>query len=170
MDGRLLRILKVSRQPNRKLRLGAEVSWGDALMKSSRFAILVGVAVGAMLLISGTQLLRAQVQGAWTVTGATSAARELGAPAPLNDGTLLVAGGTDGTDVLSSAEVYSPSSEAWTPTGAMADARENFPAVTLPNGKVLVTGGPGSSGSVLTGAELYDPASATWSSAGARAV
>ena len=139
-------------------------------MKSSRFAILVGVAVGAMLLISGTQLLRAQVQGAWTVTGATSAARELGAPAPLNDGTLLVAGGTDGTDVLSSAEVYSPSSEAWTPTGAMADARENFPAVTLPNGKVLVTGGLGSSGSVLTGAELYDPASGTWSSAGALAV
>jgi len=139
-------------------------------MKSPRCAILVGVAVGAMLLISSTQLLHAQVQGAWTPTGSMNSARELGAQATLNDGTLLVAGGTDGTSVLSSAEVYSPSSEAWTPTGTMADAREHFPAVTLPNGQVLVTGGLGSSGSVLTGAELYDPASGTWSSAGSLAV
>ncbi|PYU18219.1 MAG: branched-chain amino acid ABC transporter substrate-binding protein, partial [Acidobacteria bacterium] len=118
-------------------------------MKSPRFAILVGVAAGAMLLISNTQLLRAQVQGAWTLTGNMSAARELGAQATLNDGNILVAGGTDGTNVLSSAEVYSPSSGEWTPTGSMAEARKSFPSVTLPDGRVLVTGGLDGSGSVL---------------------
>ena len=135
-------------------------------MKSPRFAILVGVAAGAMLLISNTQLLRAQVQGAWTLTGNMSAARELGAQATLNNGNILVAGGTDGTNVLSSAEVYSPSSGEWTPTGSMAEARKSFQSVALPDGRVLVTGGLDGSGSVLTGAELYDPASGTWSSAG----
>src|SRR5437588_121391 len=139
-------------------------------MKSHRFAILVGMAVSAMLLISNTQLLRAQVQGAWTLTGSMNSARELAAQATLGDGSILAAGGTDGTNILSSAEVYSPSSGGWTPTGTMADAREDFPAVTLPDGRVLVTGGLGSSGSVLAGAELYDPASGTWSSAGALAV
>src|SRR5437016_11541071 len=139
-------------------------------MKSHRFAILVGMAVSAMLLISNTQLLRAQVQGAWTLTGSMNSARELAAQATLGDGSILAAGGTDGTSVLASAELYSPSSDGWTPTGTMAEAREYFPSVTLPSGKVLVTGGLGSGGSVLTGAELYDPASGTWSSAGALAV
>src|SRR6266480_2605975 len=163
-------MLKVWSKPNQKPRLGVEVPQGGNALMIPRSAVLVGVAVSAMLLISSTQLLRAQVQGAWTLTGDVTAARELGAQATLNNGDILLAGGTDGTSVLASAEVYSPSSDGWTPTGTMAEAREYFPSVTLPGGKVLVTGGLGSSGSVLTGAELYDPASGTWSSAGALAV
>jgi hypothetical protein len=139
-------------------------------MRSPRFAIHVGVAVGAMLLVSGTQQLRAQVQGAWTLTGNMSTAHDYGAQATLNDGTILMAGGTDGTNVLSSAEVYSPSSGTWTPAGPMTDARQYFPAVTLPSGQVLITGGLDSMGNVLAGAELYDPISGTWSPAGALTV
>src|SRR5437016_4253299 len=81
---RTLFMLKVSSTPNQKPGLGVEVpQGGNALMKSTRSAILVGVAVSAMLLISSTQLLRAQVQGAWTLTGDVTAARELGAQATL---------------------------------------------------------------------------------------
>jgi N-acetylneuraminic acid mutarotase len=110
----------------------------------------------------------AQAQGGWTQTGAMQSPRELDAQVPLSSGEVLTMGGLDNNgNVLSTAEIYSPSTGAWNLTGAMATAREHFPAVVLKNGMVLVTGGLTTGGTVLNSAELYDPSAGGWSAAGA---
>jgi MYXO-CTERM domain-containing protein len=92
----------------------------------------------------------------------------------LDDGTVLVTGGTDPNGQnLASCEIYDPVAKTWTRTPtSMATARENHRCVTLPDGKVLVAGGDQGSGlafSVLASAEIYDPAGQSWSPAGAMA-
>ena len=103
-------------------------------------------------------------QGAW-VTNNMTVARYGHAQVTLSTGA-LEAGGTDGTNVLASAERYNASTGKWAATSSMLQARENFPAVVLNNGKVLVSGGLGASSIVLADAELYDPTTGAWSSAG----
>jgi N-acetylneuraminic acid mutarotase len=83
----------------------------------------------------------------------------------LQNGKVLVAGGTD-NDTLSSAELYDPTSGTWSPTGALVTARYKHTATLLQNGKVLVTGGWNSNSNSLSSAELYDPTSGTWSPTG----
>ncbi len=97
--------------------------------------------------------------------------RELGAQALLIGGNVLAAGGVDNSsNVLATAEVYSPGSGTWKATGSMIQARQLFSAVVLKSGKVLVVGGLGTSNIVLSGAELYNPATGTWSGASSLSV
>jgi Kelch motif/Galactose oxidase, central domain len=131
--------------------------------------LLIGVAAACSLLfVAGP--LRAQVQGSWVNTGNMNTTREAAVQVTLLGGKALVAGGTDGTTVLSSAEIYNASTGVWTSTGSMAEARESFVAVVLKNGKVLVVGGLDASNNILASAELYSPSTGQWSSAGALSV
>jgi centrosomal CEP192-like protein/Kelch motif protein/galactose oxidase-like protein len=107
----------------------------------------------------------AQLQGSWVTTNNMTSARSGHAQVTIGGGA-LAAGGTDGVNVLASAEIYTASTGKWAATGSMTQAREAFPAVVLSNGKVLVSGGADASGAPLAGAELYDPATGAWSSAG----
>jgi hypothetical protein len=75
---------------------------------------------------------------------------------------VLVAGGTtDGSAVVSTAELYDPATNTWRTTGAMTTARRGHTATLLSNGKVLVTGGTDGT-AVLKTAEIYDPATGQW--------
>jgi hypothetical protein len=85
----------------------------------------------------------------------------------LPNGKVLVAGGFNGTAVLSTCEVYDPALLTWTNTGPLSGIRANHTATLLPNGKVLVAGGRDGVLVPLASAELYDPAGGTWASAGA---
>src|SRR5450759_3444704 len=78
---------------------------------------------------------------AWTATGGMIEDRFQDTATLLPDGKVLVAGGTVGTGLLASAELYDPSSGAWTATGTMPTPRQGHTATLLPDGKVLVTGG-----------------------------
>jgi hypothetical protein len=118
-------------------------------------------------ILSFIQPLSAQVQGQWTATGAMQSPRESNAQAPIRGGYVLTIGGNDGNgNILSTAEIFRPTSGAWNSTGSMQAARENFPAVVLANGKVLVSGGLSTGGVLLTGAELFDPSTNAWTAAG----
>ena len=87
----------------------------------------------------------------------------------LRDGTVLVAAGHDGTNCLSSSEIFDPVTGEWTPTNPLNNARFFHTATLLPNGQVLAAGGHSgrfangilSGGSFLSSAELYDPATNT---------
>jgi N-acetylneuraminic acid mutarotase len=83
----------------------------------------------------------------------------------LANGTVLIAGGFDGTSYLSNAVIFNPASGNWTTTGSLTTARASHTATLLPSGLVLVAGGVGSTGAVSS-AEMYDPSSGTWSTAG----
>lgn len=72
----------------------------------------------------------------------------------LSNGKVLVIGGYNNTALLSTAELYDPSTDTWTSTANMNIARVYHTASVLSNGKVLVTGGYNGT-SYLNNAELY---------------
>lgn len=97
--------------------------------------------------------------------GWMSAARYGHTATLLTSGLVLVAGGTNGTSSLSSAELYDPTSEIFSPAAQMNVAREGHAAVLLDDGFVLVVGGSTVSGGTTTylaSAEIYDPVEDTF--------
>jgi MYXO-CTERM domain-containing protein len=82
----------------------------------------------------------------------------------MSDGRYLVAGGYDGTSMLSSAEVFDPVSNAWTLTAMRTVHFYNWPlgAVELPDGRVLVAGGYSASSTPSAAAETLSPTTMTW--------
>jgi N-acetylneuraminic acid mutarotase len=102
----------------------------------------------------------------WSPAASLNTARFEQTTTLLNDGTVLVAGGNQGSGVnpLASAELYN-STTSWSFTANnMAVARYDASATLLADGRVLVTGGYGASNNALTSAEAYDPTTKTWSS------
>ena len=89
--------------------------------------------------------------------------RAAAAAAPLPNGDVLIAGGSAdrfGTEVLSSAEVFDPSTGTFTALpNSMTTARAEAVAAPLPDGDVLIAGGTssGSSEVPLSSAEVFDP-------------
>jgi N-acetylneuraminic acid mutarotase len=97
--------------------------------------------------------------GKWSTTGSMADARSGSFAARLlPNGTVLVAGGSNGTTTLASAEIYNPATGTWTRTAPMKIARRGFGgmATVLTNGKVLVAGGINATG-FLNASELYTP-------------
>ena len=116
----------------------------------------------------GTVLATAELydpaSGVFTRTGSLTTARYYQTASLLNNGEVLVAGGSSDADsdsVLGSAELYDPGTGKFTRTGSMKVARQSYTATVLRDGRVLVAGGDTSSGS-LSSAELYDPATGTF--------
>jgi N-acetylneuraminic acid mutarotase len=72
-----------------------------------------------------------------------------------------VSGGSSGSAVLKSTELYDPVKNTWSAGADMKTARTGHTAVLLLNGKVLVAGGFDGKAALAT-AEIYDPASNTW--------
>jgi len=99
--------------------------------------------------------------GMWSGTGSLAVARNLHTATLLSNGTVLVAGGTDGTYPLASPELYDPATGMWTTTGSLASRRYSDTATLLANGKVLVVGGHDDT-SFLASALLYNPATGEW--------
>jgi N-acetylneuraminic acid mutarotase len=105
----------------------------------------------------------------WTFTGGLTTARAIHTATRLQNGKILVVGGTNDTigfpvqaEGISSAELYDSATETWSITGSLNVARNSHTATLLPNGKVLAAGGW-----FTNSAELYDPATGTWNSTGA---
>ncbi|HEV8701075.1 MAG TPA: hypothetical protein VGV60_07370, partial [Candidatus Polarisedimenticolia bacterium] len=89
---------------------------------------------------------------------ALSTARAATSATTLLDGRVLVAGGSDGTSDLASAEVYDPAADSFAATaGGLATARQGHLAFLLPfNNQVLIAGGT-SDGAPTASAELFAP-------------
>ncbi|HWS95729.1 MAG TPA: kelch repeat-containing protein, partial [Candidatus Methylomirabilis sp.] len=123
-------------------------------------------AVGCVMLFLSFQAI-AQVQGKWaTTTNNLPSPVQLNTQVLLLNGDVLVAGGSNGSGYLATAQLYNPVTRLWTATGSMTTARQYFAAVVLPNGRVLVEGGQGTGGAILASAELYTPSTGKWTPAG----
>ncbi len=89
--------------------------------------------------------------------------RQLAVAAPLQDGEVLIAGGSN-TGVLKTAELFNPKEGTFTELAASGDMqveREGAVAALLPNGEVLIAGGKNAGGS-LKSAELFNPSTHTF--------
>jgi Galactose oxidase, central domain/Kelch motif len=104
--------------------------------------------------------------GTWNPTAAMATARNAHTATELANGSVLVAGGYDGSNTAT-AELYFPVSSSWSNTGSLITARNGHTATLLNNGRVLVAGGYGLVN--LSSAELYDPVAGTWSAPGSMA-
>jgi WD40 repeat protein len=109
----------------------------------------------------------ARPAAAFMPTGSMTVVRTAHTATLLQNGQVLIAGGTDRSSRLASAELYDPTSQTFTATsGSMTIARFGHSATlldnaTLPNyGKVLVAGG----GDLI--AELFDPTAGTFTPTG----
>ena len=101
-----------------------------------------------------------------------AAPRNAPAVARLADGRILIAGGYDGTDVRSDAEIFDPASGRLSAAGSLGAARSGATATLLQDGRVLVTGGGRPDREprrALASAELFDPATGRFSAAGTMA-
>jgi hypothetical protein len=85
------------------------------------------------------------------------------ATAALPDGRILVAGGYNGSDDVSSAEVFNPTSGNFSQVGSMSAAREGAATALLPDGRLLIAGGAGNSSDSLDSSEIFDPKTNTFS-------
>ena len=106
--------------------------------------------------------------GRWTATGPLKLGRYGHTATLLQNGKVLVVGGS-GYAPATAAELYDPASGTWTTTDAMSTARAGHTATLLPDGRVLAVGGdyPYSAGGGLgLSAELYDPGTGTWTGTG----
>jgi len=82
----------------------------------------------------------------------------------LNDGTVLVLGGLDGSsnNYLATAELYNPATNTFTNVGSMQSARSLAAAVRMADGRVFVSGGVNAVG-VANSVEIYTPSTQTFS-------
>jgi N-acetylneuraminic acid mutarotase len=85
----------------------------------------------------------------------------------LNDGRVLIAGGTNVRGVAtSSSEIFDPKANRWIRAASMTSARVGHAATLLANGNVLITGGATGLGvfpiEAPASAEIYHPASNSW--------
>ncbi|MFI5689647.1 DUF6603 domain-containing protein [Streptomyces sp. NPDC051636] len=106
------------------------------------------------------------VPGAWSEAASLPVAAAGLEAVRLAGGTVLVAGGADGTGrALGSAARFEPAAKTWSAVQGLATARHGHSTTVLDDGRVLVAGGRGADGKLLDSSEVFDPVAATWSPA-----
>ena len=105
----------------------------------------------------------AQVSNTWSSTGQMTQARSGAAAVLLDNGQILISGGTNGSGIpQATAEVYNPATGAFTALPAMNVPRANHAAIVLDTGDVLVTGGLTTGGGYSDSAEIFSVSSQQW--------
>ena len=99
---------------------------------------------------------------AWLPAGDMASARAVHTATLLQDGRVLVAGGTNPRTgrQLATTELYDPALETWTPTGNLNTPRVQFTTTLLLDGRVLVAGGKFFT--LEDSAEVYNPVTGVW--------
>ena len=126
-------------------------------LRTSPFILAILFCVGIMLRGLGTQI----PSGSWAPSGNMLEGRSGASSVLLEDGRVLVAGGTGSSGPLTSVELYT-SAGAFAPAAPMNTARSQHASLRLKNGRVLVAGGVTSGAGITNAAELFDPSSNQW--------
>src|SRR2546423_14819768 len=124
----------------------------------------------AILLSIATPLWAQQLPepGTWRSVAELNQSRAGHTATLLVNGTVLIAGGKDGSGhALPDAEIFDPSTGQYTPiSAAMPTPVWGHTATLLADGAVLIAGGHDDSGLPVASAQLFDPSSGTFTSVG----
>jgi large repetitive protein len=151
--------------------LASAREYHTATLLPDGMVLVVGGETNNQIILGNNSLASAELYdpatGRWTATVALKYGRYQHTATLLQNGKVLVAGGT-GYSPTTAAELYDPASGTWTTTGAMSTARAQHTATLLPDGRVLTAGGGSTFGLPPPGpsAELYDPVTGTWTGTG----
>ena len=108
--------------------------------------------------------------GIFSPTGNMGVERRKHTTTLLSNGKVLIVGGSNGSGpsfvILSTAELYDPTTGTFSPTGSISTGHSIHTATLLSNGKVLVAGGRSSNEVFSSITELYDPTTGTFSPTG----
>ncbi len=100
--------------------------------------------------------------GTWSLTGTIHTGRYRPTSALLNDGKVLLVGGSASGVALNTTERFDPLVGIWLPSSDLSIGRYYHTMNTLLNGQVIVTGGIYNNAELAT-TEIYDPSPGTWS-------
>ena len=95
-------------------------------------------------------------------TGPLNTPRKNHSATRLQDGRVLIVGGEDREDRLSTVEIFDPATNTWTKKAALSTPRIFHSASLLADGRVLVVGGSNFDTGPMDLVEIYDPAVGTW--------
>jgi WD40 repeat protein len=127
--------------------------WHTAnLLADGRVLLAGGLLDNAERATATAELFDPTTQMFTATTGSMTTARAFQTATVLNDGTVQVTGGDDGTGPLATVEVYDPTAETFSAADNMGATSESHTATLLNDGTVLVTGGIGDGEAT---AELY---------------
>lgn len=104
------------------------------------------------------------MSGTWSLIGSMPTPHSRAEAVLLNNGKVLVAGGSTNVDFSAAAELFDPVAGTWSATGSLITKRHRHAMTLLTDGRVLVAGGENGLG--INSAELYDPVSGIWSPTG----
>lgn len=141
-----------------------QVASGRAIVKTPSEATLYTLKVsyeanGISEIVEVQRLVSVITSDRLALVGTLSQARSMHTATLLGNQKVLVVGGWNGSEALSSAEVYDIVSQTWTLLeNEMTNARRGHTATLLSNGKVLIVGGDDGEGSYVASAEIFDPA------------
>jgi len=110
-----------------------------------------------LLHASALYLLAAAAQAQWSPGADFSGARFDHTATPLPGGGVLVAGGSDGADLLVSTLRQDADTGQWTAAAPLPEPRTGHTGTLLRNGTVLIAGGTAAGGGPLGSALTYDP-------------
>ena len=149
----------------------ARYSHTATLLQNGEVLVTGGLGVNGVYSVLASAELYDPKKGKWSVTGSMSVVRTAFTATLLQNGQVLVAGGTDyAIHCYATAELYNPSTGQWTLTGSMTEPRCLHSATLLQNGDVLVSGGVNSiystNTATVTSSEIYNPATGEWTATG----
>src|SRR5579871_6535017 len=130
-------------------------------MRAVRFAATLGLVILSVFVPQ----LRSQTQksNTWISVGQMTQSRTGAAAVQLNNGRILITGGTDANGKpLATTEMYDPTTGAFTASTSMNVARAKHAAIVLKSGDVLVTSGLTTGGSYSDTAEIFSANSQQW--------
>jgi hypothetical protein len=124
-----------------KRRLPRPSGWAAAARLPDGRALYVGGWLDVQTVLSNAALYLPNTGEITPTQGRLSSPRFDHTVTPLADGSLLIAGGNNGSEALSFTERYLPDRDRFVPSRRMLSTRQLHTATPLPDGRVLIVGG-----------------------------